>query len=205
MVLIDDYPDLKKAELALNGVIQRVPNLTEAEVNELTNFLLRDCSVIEKPAGYLLIEAGQLSGCFYICLQGLLRNYYSLSNGKIFNKSFITSPGIAGSLSEYVKGEASRFSIDCLEESLLLKLRFDWFRTVQSNPLIQKFYLHIVEGLAILKEKREASLLFDNAQERYLDFMNHYEHLQDRIPDYQIAAYLGITAVAFSRLKNKVS
>jgi len=204
MNLHDDCPEWKSIKLSLSGFIQRVPSLTEVESNELTNLLLAECSVIAKPAGHLLIEAGQVSGCFYICLQGLLRNYYALSNGKIFNKSFIASPSVAGSLSEYVKGEASRFSMDCLEDSLLLKIPFDWFKAVESNPLIQKFYLHVVESLAILKEKREESLLIDNAQERYLDFINHYKSLQHRIPDYQIAAYLGITAVAFSRLKNKL-
>lgn len=189
------------ANLALKGIIHAVSRLSGSEKEQLETLLLTQCSVIQKPAGHVLIEAEQLTGCFYICLQGLLRNYYVLENGKTFNKSFIAAPSIAGALSEYVAGEASRFSMDCLEDSTLLKIPFRLLKTIESKPFVQKFYLHIVESLALIKEKREASLLIDNAKTRLLDFNENYHHLLDRIPDYHVAAYIGITPVAFSRLK----
>lgn len=187
--------------LTLKGIIHAVPRLSGSEKEQLESLLLTQCSVIQKPVGHVLIEAEQLTGCFYICLQGLLRNYYVLENGKMFNKSFIAAPNVAGALSEYVAGEASRFSMDCLEDSTLLKIPFQLLEAVESKPFVQKFYLHLVESLALIKEKREASLLIDNAKTRLLDFNENYHHLIDRIPDYQVAAYIGITPVAFSRLK----
>jgi len=187
--------------LTLKGIIHAVPRLSESEKEQLESLLLTQCSVIKKPAGHVLIEAEQLTGCFYICLEGLLRNYYILENGKMFNKSFIAAPSVAGALSEYVVGEASRFSMGCIEDSILLKIPFQLLAAVESKPFVQKFYLHLVESLALIKEKREASLLIDNAKTRLLDFNENYHHLIDRIPDYHVAAYIGITAVAFSRLK----
>jgi len=189
---------------ALNKIIRSVPRLSSAERDELRDILLSKCTVIHKPAGSILIEANQITGCFYICLEGLLRNFYILENGKTFNKSFVAAPSIAGALSEYVAGEASRFSMDCLEDSILLKIQFNILQMGESKPCVQKFYLHIVESLALVKEKREASLLIDDAKTRYLDFCENYQPLVNRISDYHIAAYLGITPVGLSRLKKGI-
>jgi CRP-like cAMP-binding protein len=192
------------ASLSLKKIIQNIPRLSELERGQLETLLLAQCSIVKKTAGQVLIEAGQLAGCFYICLEGLLRNYYILENGKIFNKSFVVAPSVAGSLSEYVTGQPSRFSMECMENSTLLLLPFSLLKGVESEPFVEKFYLHIIEGLALVKEKREASLLIDDAKTRLLEFNEKHHHLVDRIPDYHIAAYIGITPVAFSRLKKSL-
>jgi hypothetical protein len=56
--------------------------------------------------------------------------------------------------------------------------------------------------LLVRKELRTRSLLQQNAKERYLSFLETYPNLADRIPQYQLASYLGITEVSISRIKN---
>lgn len=193
--------DYSAVNMALERVIQSVPRLTTSEQHELRELLLENCSVIHKIAGEVVIQAQRFTGCFYICLAGLLRNFYLLENGKEFNKSFIFAPGVAGALSEYVNQQASLFSMDCLEDATLLKIPFDFLKKVEARSCVQKLYLHVVETLALLKEKREASLLIDNAELRYLAFLEQYPSLLNRLPDYHIATYIGITPVALSRIK----
>jgi hypothetical protein len=53
------------------------------------------------------------------------------------------------------------------------------------------------------KEKREASLLKENGSERYFNFINEYRHLIGRIPQKDIASFLGLTSVSLSRIRNK--
>ena len=47
------------------------------------------------------------------------------------------------------------------------------------------------------------SILEQTATERYLDFKANNPTLINRIPQYQLAAYLGISEVSLSRLKHK--
>ena len=55
--------------------------------------------------------------------------------------------------------------------------------------------------LFVLKEKREAELLLDNAQERYQQFLEDYPDLEGRIAQYHIASYLGVTPESLSRIR----
>jgi hypothetical protein len=52
---------------------------------------------------------------------------------------------------------------------------------------------HLLEQLVIKKERREADVLLLSPQERYLQFLREYGEMADRIPNYHIASYLGIT------------
>lgn len=196
--------DRRFAQQVLNEIITGVPGLSHKEHVHLVQCLLNDCPLKRRKPGDVLLQVDRPSGRFYLCLSGLLRNYYILAEGRFFNKSFIAAHGVAGSLREYVTTTASRFSIDCLEESLILEIPFVWLREHAREFSVQQFYLVMLEKFALAKELREESLLIDNATDRYLQFRQHYAALEQRIPDYHIAAYLGITAVAFSRLKKTI-
>ena len=54
------------------------------------------------------------------------------------------------------------------------------------------------------KEKRESSLLLDDAQTRYIKFRNEYPGLESRIKQHLIASYLGITPVTLSRIRARL-
>jgi hypothetical protein len=49
---------------------------------------------------------------------------------------------------------------------------------------------------------RERSFLQQTATERYLDFCERHPDLLQRIPQYHIASYLGVTEVTLSRLRS---
>ena len=51
--------------------------------------------------------------------------------------------------------------------------------------------------------RREARLLLGNAEQRYRWFCKEYPELLERIPQYHIASFLGITPVSLSRLRKK--
>lgn len=191
------------ARQALEEIIASVPSLSGDEQAHLSQHLLTDCPLRRKKPGDVLLQVDRRSGRFYLCLSGLLRNYYIPSAGRFFNKSFISARGVAGSLREYVTDAPPRFFTDCLEESLVLEIPFVWLRAHCKQFTVQQFYLVMLEKFALAKELREESLLIDNATERYRQFRQQYASLERRIPDYHIAAYLGITAVAFSRLKKR--
>ena len=63
----------------------------------------------------------------------------------------------------------------------------------------------LTEQLYIKKEQREAEFLLDDAPTRYRNFQKQYPGLEDRLPQYHVASYLGITPVALSRIRNAES
>ncbi|BDM62999.1 hypothetical protein NFHSH190041_04510 [Shewanella sp. NFH-SH190041] len=56
----------------------------------------------------------------------------------------------------------------------------------------------------LFKEQKERTLLLHSAEARYLNFMEQFSDLVNRIPDYQLASYLGISPVSLCRIKKRL-
>jgi CRP-like cAMP-binding protein len=61
----------------------------------------------------------------------------------------------------------------------------------------------LAEYLFIRKEKREIELVTLDARERYAIFRKEHPTLEQFIPQYHIASYLGITPTQLSRIRRK--
>jgi CRP-like cAMP-binding protein len=54
------------------------------------------------------------------------------------------------------------------------------------------------------QEERLLNVLSTKVEERYLRFVKKYPQLQNRIPQYLIASYLGVTPEFFSKVKSRI-
>ncbi|HLR26832.1 MAG TPA: Crp/Fnr family transcriptional regulator [Fodinibius sp.] len=154
---------------------------------------------------YLLHTGDEVYELYYVG-EGLLRIYYLNERGKESNKAFPAQGGFAGPLATALLKMPSRYGIQALEDSVLLTTQYDdYFNLLDQHPLFDRLGRKILEWLLGRRELREQSLLQQSAKERYLDFIERYSSLLNRIPQYHIASYLGITDVSLSRLRSELS
>ena len=142
---------------------------------------------------------------FYFINRGLVRFFYSTEDGKEFNKHFAMEHGFAGSFHSLLLNEPCGFFIQALEKTETIVL---------PNRVLHEFYdRHAcwerigrinAEWLALIKEAREKELLLDSLEVRYRRFLKEFPGLLNRIPQYHIASYLGVTDVALSRIRKKI-
>lgn len=71
--------------------------------------------------------------------------------------------------------------------------------------MIERLGRKFVEQVLISKMQRERSFLQNDAKMRYLDFLNHFPDLAQRLSQYQLASYLGVSEVSLSRIRNQLS
>ena len=62
----------------------------------------------------------------------------------------------------------------------------------------------MAERVAISKQLREGEFLLDSAETRYCRLLEENPRLVERLDQYHIASYLGITDVALSRIRRKI-
>jgi len=94
------------------------------------------------------------------------------------------------------------YGIQALEPTTYLVAPLEQFTALYTvDPLFERIGRKLAELLLIRKELRMRSMLEQTATERYLDFIQKNPSLAERIPQYQLAAYLGISEVSLSRLK----
>lgn len=152
------------------------------------------------------IQAGQFADSIGFCVSGLFRFYYTTQGGDEFNKSFCSSNDFIASYSSLLADVPSYFSIQALMNSEIIMIRYNDFQSLYTRHVCwERVGRILIEQLYIKKEMRERELLLLSAEARYLLFLEKYGHMANRIPQYHIASYLGITPVALSRIRKKLT
>lgn len=161
--------------------------------------------LIKKKHEHVFMQ-GDHDYCFYFVQSGLLKGYYTLETGKEFIKSFVQPQDIIGSLSAVYLEKASTFSLRCLEETTLLEIPYAVLaRYGKQYHCIANDIIDLLLKFALKKEQREFEFLCLSAQERYALLLNSSPQLLARVTQNDIAAYLGVTPVGLSRIKQRLT
>jgi CRP-like cAMP-binding protein len=181
--------------------------------NSISNISSSELSVIDRvfklstvKKNKFFIKAGENPDKFGIIISGLFRYFYIDNNGKEYTKYFALKNDLLISYSAILLGEVSRFYIEALENSEIFISSFKTFNELTENNLSwNKIARKLIEQQYIKKEIREYRFLFDDAETRYLHFLEEYPDLIERVKHYHIASYLGITPVTLSRIRKKLN
>ncbi len=72
-------------------------------------------------------------------------------------------------------------------------------------PKFERFFRLLLQNAFVALQERVLSNLSENAEERYLKFREKYPLIDRRVPQNQVASYLGITPESLSRIRKKLS
>lgn len=138
--------------------------------------------------------------------RGLLRFYYASEGGGESNKAFVGEGDFAGPLAAVALGLPLDYGVQALEPTTLLAASHAAFvELVGAEPAFERLSHALTERLLVHKEVRVRSLLQQSATERYLAFLSAYPDLAQRVPQYHIASYLGVTDVHLSRVRREIA
>ncbi|WGL15017.1 cyclic nucleotide-binding domain-containing protein [Microbulbifer bruguierae] len=84
------------------------------------------CREIEK--GVPLYSAGEVPTTFSYVYRGLFRIYVMDERGNEYNKNFFPEGRFPGAMAALLKGEPSRFTIDALEDSIIIEIDHQGYR-----------------------------------------------------------------------------
>ena len=148
------------------------------------------------------IKAGQSCEEFFYITEGLVRIYYVDQEGNEVNEGFYEEGMLLGPISSFVSGAPCPYYIQAIEPVTLLVANYHKFHDYAlDKPDILNFEITFMHSLFVSNAKRDAKRLICNGEQRYRWFYKEYNHLLERIPQYHIASFLGMTPVSLSRLK----
>jgi len=149
--------------------------------------------------GEHIVRAGENWRDFYFIYEGVLRVYYLDSKGHEVNQHFYACGEVISPLSNQ---SVCQFNIQSLESTKLLTANYQALSATSSeNTEWGQIELNLLKSSFLKNAKREAQLLPSDAENRYLWFCREYPQLVKKLPQYQIASFLGVTPVTLSRLK----
>ena len=192
-------------EAPFRGLLDRLNSfvsLPDAERRRIVPMLRRRTL----QAGDFFVRSGEISTTVGYMERGVLRYYYIAPDGREFIRHFCFGGHFVSSSSSVQTGTPSAYSIQAIEESLLITFSYaDWISLVGTHTVWGRIGQRIQEEALILAERRERSLILDDAKTRYLQCLEEFPGIETRVKQYDIASYLGITPVALSRLRGKPS
>lgn len=183
---------------SLIAFLQSITDVPDVEISNVLGIFH-----ISKLQRYqFLVNAGEIPTTLSFVVSGIFRLYYISDSGFEFTKSFCAEGEMVAAYTALLAGQPSKLFIQALEDSKLLTANYEEYQSVTAKSAFwQRVNQNIAEHLFIKKEKRESSLLLDNAKTRYMNFRKEYPSLESRITQRLIASYLGITPVTLSRVR----
>ena len=147
--------------------------------------------------GEILQREGDTWEDIYFIEEGLFRIYY-LKDGVEYIRQFFFEGGIFSELASTALGRPSRLYMDVVESGKGYRVAWKEMRQwshFQTMALADSVY-HV--------SNRMASLFLDTPEQRYQELVASRPKVMERIPQYMIAAYLGVTPEGLSRLKKRL-
>lgn len=151
--------------------------------------------------GSVLVEQGVRSSDILVLTSGLVKLTYLTASGDEWIKSFVVDKGVFGALD----GEGARFGACTIEASTVARLPATWVRTrIADDPRLAEAAAAFDAWLLQRKQRREEALLCDSAEERYRGMQAREADLLARLPQGDVARFLRVTPIAFSRIKRRL-
>ena len=111
-----------------------------------------------------------------------------------------------GDLYSFLSEAPTTFYIEALEETDVLQIsKPDLEKLYERVPKFERFFRIMFQNAFIAQQQRINMNLSANAEERYITFLKKFPHLEQRLPQKQIAAYLGMTPEMVSIIRRKMA
>ncbi len=154
--------------------------------------------------GTILLEEGNIANECYFILKGCIRSYYK-RDGEEKTVEFYTEEQ-AVTPSSYGKQIASEHCLECTEDTMASvgspELEIEMFK---KYPQLESVARVIGEVIMSKYQETFAEFKMNSPEERYLNLLKDRPDLLQRVPQNQIASYLGIKPESLSRIRKRIS
>ncbi|PHS63353.1 MAG: cAMP-binding protein [Flavobacterium sp.] len=185
-----------------DSITNILPGLTQEELN----FIVSKVTVTKLDNGKFYLNTGEIQPSMGFVYKGLLRSYYIDKNGKEITISFIKENAYASDYSEFLTKKPSKFYIQALESCVFVNLPYLSMQECYSKyKNFEKYGRLVAENILIMRHNRIESFLFENAEQRYLNFIEQDTVLLNRISLTHLSSFLGIERQSLTRIRKKLT
>lgn len=155
--------------------------------------------------GQYLVQQGDISKHENFVVKGCIKIYHIDHEGNEHIITFAVENWWAGDLGSFLTGNPADYNVQCIENSEVIQFSFEDFQFLIENiPAFERFSRIITERAYVAAQKRIIRNFSVPAKDRYLNFQKQYPDIEQRVPQYMIASYLGITKEFLSKIRSQI-
>lgn len=179
--------------------MRQIGPITDAEIKAIFELV----NVQSRPKGKLLLREGQVANTCYFVMEGCVRQY-RLVDGEEKTTNFFTE-GMPVSSTSAFENKPSKFFLVCNEDCTLIEGRpEDEQAFFEKMPRMEALTRMGVEKELQKSQEVLAEIILSSPEERYRNLLQARPDLLDRVPQYQLASFLGVTPESLSRIRKRI-
>ncbi len=152
------------------------------------------------------LQEGDICKNVAFVTKGCLRSYNVDQNGHEYIIQFAIEDWWMSDMESFSKQKPAVVNIDALEHTdVLMIAKPDLDRLLIEVPKFERFFRILAENAIIAHQTRIRESIALYASERYSNFVARYPKMAQRLPQTQIAAYLGITPEFLSKIRSELA
>ncbi|MEM6265254.1 MAG: Crp/Fnr family transcriptional regulator [Bacteroidota bacterium] len=152
------------------------------------------------------VRAGEHAQEIGFLTQGIVRAFFLNQEGKEYTKQFFVGPSIIGAYTSLISKQPNKIVQQALTDCEVLVADFKEIEQLYAQfHDLERLGRRIAEQYFMEKEQKELEMALLDADQRYLLMRKKFPSLEAHVPQYQVAAYLGITPTQLSRIRKKLT
>jgi CRP-like cAMP-binding protein len=153
--------------------------------------------------GHILLKEGEKSNVGYFVLKGCIRIHYNVEGEEKTTAFYTEMEGMTPQC--VVDKQPSPYYISCVEDSILTvtspEMELEMF---EKFPKFEKFCRLYSEEVLAQEKINFDEFRISSPEQRYQKLIKSRPDLIQRVPQYQLASFLGIKPQSLSRLKARI-
>lgn len=151
-----------------------------------------------------LLQEGDICKHFTYVVEGCFKMYGVDKSGTEYNLVFAAEDDWVADIASLHKELPSKLFIEAVEPSTILQIsKGDLWYLYTNYPKFNRNFRVLIEDKYTELQDRLLQTFSSTAYERYEQFLTQYPNLANRLPNTQIASYLGITPEFLSKIRNE--
>jgi len=152
-----------------------------------------------------VVQHGEVCRHESFVLKGCLKTFYVDTEGQEHVVSFAIENWWTADLGSFITQTPAEYNVQCLEPCELLQFSHENLEVLyQRVPKMERFFRIILQNAFVASQKRIVWNFSLPARDRYLKFRQQYPSIDQRVSQYLIASYLGITKEFLSKIRSQL-
>lgn len=152
-----------------------------------------------------IVQQGDVCKSVCFILSGCTKTFYIDKEGQEHIVMFSIEDWWTSDLGSFISQTPADYNVQCIENTELIQFTYGKLEELYKDiPKLERLFRKIVERAFAASQKRLVGNFSISAKERYVIFKENYPKIEQRIPQYMVASYLGITKEFLSKIKSQL-
>ncbi len=160
--------------------------------------------IVEYKKGDFLLQEGQSCSKVRFILKGCARGF-KLVDGKEISTNFYFEYDHTYDYVNYLQQQPAEISIQALDHIQAIELSKEAIEFLNSEIIgFHRMSFQMFKMNYLKTEKERQGFIIRSPKERYLDLLKNNKQIISRVPQHQVASFIGISAEHLSRIRREI-